>query len=152
MQKYVYNLREDELIEIDNFVYKVQEVKGEHKTKRRYESFIFYPPNAGYDKYKIKLIDILTGEKITKIYNADKLFTLMTPTKQNYYVIEINNGAITLFTENYAEVNLKIDTIINFEMYNSKINNFLNEGSEIFITILNELTTLKIIDIKVKTT
>jgi hypothetical protein len=67
-------------------------------------------------------------------------------------VIEINNDTITLFTENYAEVNLKIDTIINFEMYNSKINNYLNEGSEIFITILNELTTLKIIDIKVKTT
>jgi hypothetical protein len=99
----------------------------------------------------VELMDVLNEKKIVKIYCAETLFTLVTPVKKTYYVVEINCDIITLFTEDYTEVNLKISDIINFEMYNAKINNSLNKGDEIVIIIssLSFKDPLEIVDIKI---
>jgi hypothetical protein len=149
METFICYLQPGTYINIDNLDFEVQEIKAIHKTKRRYECSVWYPKGAGYDTYKLNAINVFTKEPYIKIYDANTKFKLSTFTKTKYYVIEINNDVITLFTENYVEKSIKISDIdINTYI---KINKYLNDKDigEIIITILTGPNLLKIIDLQI---
>ena len=147
-EKCICHLNFGEFIKINNSCYEVKKIKGVHKTKRRYEKSLWYPKGAGYDKYKIETINVLTGEKIIDIYIAQTLFKILTLTKTNYCVIDINNDIITVLTEDYITKNIKIN-YTDIETY--KIHTALNNEDivEIILTILTYETISKIIDYEI---
>jgi len=118
METYVYCLKHNEIIQINDLYYAVQGVQPVHKTKRRYESSIWYPKNAGYDKYKLMAINVFTKEPYIEIYRADTLFKIQTCIKTKYSVIDINNNMITLLSEDCME------KIINISDINIDINGY----------------------------
>jgi translation elongation factor P/translation initiation factor 5A len=137
MEKYIFLLKQGDLIDINNDVYKIKNIQGVHKTKRRYESSLFYPKGASYDKYMLKAINILTGEELIpldNIYYASKLFKCVSLTKTKYYVVDINDDIITLLTEDNDEKKININEY-------TKLKNYIHDE----ITLLTYKS--KIIDI-----
>ena len=148
--EYICYLKPNQIIEINNFYFKVKDIKSIYKTKRRYEQSIWYPKGAGYDSYKLSLINLLTEKDINHIYSAETQFKIINPTITKYYVVGINDKIITLLTEDFVETNMNVSDIdINT---NIKINKYINDVNigEIIITIyvLKELNILKIINLQ----
>lgn len=151
METYIYCLKHNAIIQINDVYYAVQGVQPVHKTKRRYESSIWYPKNAGYDKYKLMAINVFTKEPFIKIYKADTLFKIQTFIKTKYSVIDINNNVITLLSEDCVEKIINISDInIDINGY-AEIHNALNDDDvgEVIITILTGINLLKIINLKI---
>lgn len=94
------------------------------KTKRRYEKSVWYPKEAGYDSYNLSLTNVFTKEYIHCIHDAKTQFKIINPIVTKYYVIEINNNTLTLFTEDYVETNINtsiIDIVILvFDLFDNK--------------------------------
>jgi len=130
-------LKFGDFIEIDNTLFKVKNVQGDHKTKRRYESSLWHPKGVGYNKYKLSLINVFTKEVINNTYNAIQQVKIIYPIKTKYYVTEINKDNITLLTENYDETKINIETV-DIDVI-EKINELLNNGNdcELIITFLS---------------
>ena len=151
METYVYCLKHNAIILINNLYYIVQNIQPVHKTKRRYESSLWYPRGAGCDSYKLIAINVFTKEPFIKIYSADTLFKIQTPIKAEYSVVDINNNVITLLTEDYTEKIINVSDIdIDINTY-AKIQNSVNDADvgDIIITILTGVNLLKIINLQI---
>jgi len=151
METYVYCLKHNAIIQINDLYYVVQGIQGVHKTKRMYESSIWYPKNAGYDKYKLMAINVYTKEPFAQVYKADTLFKVQTFIKTKYSVIYINNNVITLLSEDCMTKIINISDInIDINGY-AEIHNALNDDDvgEVIITILTGINLLKIINLKI---
>jgi len=135
--QYICNLNFGDFIEIDNTLFKVKNIQGDHKTKRRYESSLWHPKGSGYNEYKLSLINVFTKEVINNTYNATQQVKIIYPIKIKYDVIEMNKDTITLLTENYDETKINIEKV-DIDVI-KKINELLNNGDvcEIIITFLN---------------
>lgn len=150
MMEYTCYLKPNQIIKINNSYFKVKDVQSIYKTKRRYETSIWYPKGAGYNSYKLSLINVLTEKHINCIYSAETQFKIINPTITKYYVVEINNKIITLLTEDFVETNMNVSDIDTDT--NIKINKYINDENvgELIITIfvLTELNILKIINLQ----
>jgi len=148
--EYTCYLKPNQIIKINNSYFKVKDVQSIYKTKRRYETSIWYPKGAGYNSYKLSLINVLTEKHINCIYSAETQFKIINPTITKYYVVEINNKIITLLTEDFVETNMNVSDIDTDT--NIKINKYINDENvgELIITIfvLTELNILKIINLQ----